>query len=204
MSRSRIARRWAPALAALTLLVTRPAAAQEEETREPPSEAIEQFQAGQEHYLAGRYQEAAVALERALELDPGSPTLIFNLTRVYELMGELDKAIEFGQEYLRLVPEDDSEERANAERTLRRLEGARDWLALREAQEPPDLRRLAPRVLVRDRGVADLPFWVTLGAGAALLVGGGVVGGFALRAQNQADDSILRTEGDQSAWRDRV
>ena len=33
MSRSRIARRWAPALAALTLLVTRPAAAQEEETR---------------------------------------------------------------------------------------------------------------------------------------------------------------------------
>lgn len=176
------------------LTLTMASAATAQETREPPAEAIELFTQARAHYEAGQYPQAAEDLERALTLDPGSPTLLFNLARVYELMGELDRAVEYADAYLRMVPEDDAEERANAETMLRRLEGARDWLALRaqaEQNAAPSLRQLAPRVVVRDRGVADTPFWVTLGAGAGLLAVGAVLGGVALSLERDVNGRIV-------------
>lgn len=170
-------------------------------TREPPPEALEFFASGRAHYDAGRYTEAATDLEAALQLDPGSPTLIYNLTRVYELMGELDRAITYGEQYLSLLAPEDVEERELADSTLRRLRGARDWLALRQAAEQgqvQSLRQLAPRVIVRERGVADLPFWITLASGAAILVGGGIVGAFAMKVEGDANDFVLRVPDDQS------
>ncbi|MBX3246048.1 MAG: tetratricopeptide repeat protein [Myxococcales bacterium] len=176
-------------------------------TREPPPEAIELFASGRAHYEGGRYGDAARDLEAALQLDPGSPTLIYNLTRVYELMGDLDRALRYGEQYLMLLPPDDEEEREVAEVTLRRLRGARDYLALRQAAEQgqvQSLRQLAPRVIVRERGVADTPFWITLAAGAAVLAAGAVVGGLALKTGNDASDFVLRDPADQAIRQRRV
>ncbi|MCB9601167.1 MAG: tetratricopeptide repeat protein [Sandaracinus sp.] len=169
-------------------------------TREPPPEALEFFASGRAHYEAGRYPEAAQDLEAALQLDPGSPTLIYNLSRVYELMGELDRAIRFNEQYLTLLSPDDVAERETAESSLRRLRGARDWLELRRAAEQgqvQSLRQLAPRVIVHERGVADLPFWITLGSGAALLAAGGATGGFAFKLKGDTNAFVLRMPSDQ-------
>lgn len=199
MSRSTFRVLLASAFAFTTLGLVCPLAAQP--TREPPPEALEFFASGRAHYEAGRYTEAAQDLEAALQLDPGSPTLIYNLSRVYELMGELDRAIRYNEQYLTLLSPDDVEEREVAESSLRRLKGARDWLALREAAQQgqvQSLRQLAPRVIVRERGVADLPFWITLGSGVAILAAGGVTGGLALRAKGDAEDFVLRVPDDQA------
>src|SRR5690606_9559209 len=57
-----------------------------------PPEAVQFFESAREHYRRGRYPEAAVDLERAVMLDPTSPTLRYNLGRVYELLGQLPEA----------------------------------------------------------------------------------------------------------------
>ena len=172
------------------------------QTREPPAEAIDFFASGRAHYEAGRYREASADLERALALDPGSPTLIFNLARIYELLGELDKAIVFGRQYLATLPTDAHEERERAESTLRRMEGAKEWLALREASRPPELRNLAPTVVVHERGVADMPFWILLASGVGVTAVGGALGIAAWVKRNEAHDFVNREEGDRSQQMD--
>ncbi len=137
-------------------------------------------------------------MERALQLDPGSTTLIFNLARIYELLGDLEKAIAYGEQYLELLPEDMVEERERAETTLRRVRGAQEWLALRQSEQPPELRQLTPTVIVRERGVADTPFWATLASGAGLLALGGALGGVAWAKRNEAHDFILRADADRN------
>lgn len=184
---------------ALASSVSRPAFAQDRQ--EPPPEAVEFFNAGRAHYEAGRYPEAAVSLERALALDPGSAVLLFNLTRVYELLGELDRAVTYGRRYLGMVDEDPPE-RERAEQTLRRLEGARDWLALRGSAQPPELRQLAPRVIVRERGVADTAFWATLATGGGLTLAGGALGLFALVRHNEAEDIAAGSSADVTRRQD--
>ena len=57
----------------------------QETGHEPPADAMVLFESAREHYRAGRYEEAAEELERALVLDPSAPTLLFNLGRVYGL-----------------------------------------------------------------------------------------------------------------------
>jgi tetratricopeptide (TPR) repeat protein len=171
----------------------------QEDTHEPPPEAIQFFESGRAHYEAGRYEEAAVDLERALQLDPVSTTLIFNLARIYELLGDLEKAIAFGERYLELLPEDMVAERERAESTLRRVRGAQEWLALRESERPPELRQLTPTVIVRERGVADTAFWTTLASGAGLIAVGGTLGGVAWAKRNEAHDFIIRAETDRNA-----
>jgi tetratricopeptide (TPR) repeat protein len=178
-------------------------------SHEPPAEAVELYRQGRELYQQGRYAEAAVELERALMLDPASPNLVFNVARVYELLGEIDKSMVFYQRYLRLLPEEDVEERERVQGTLRRLEGARATLAQRQ-QPPPevagDLRDPQP-VRVQERGVADAAFWVTAGTAVALLVGGAVTGILAIGAEGQVRDFVLGADGleeDRLALADRA
>lgn len=159
-----------------------------EPTDEERQEAVRLFDQAAEHYSNGSYEHAAEALERAHQLDPQSPTLLFNLARVYELMGELDRAIEYGTLYRNSIPQEDREQRAEAEATLSRLNGARAYLNLRaqaERRSAPPLEILTERVITRERGVADLPFWITAGASAALLISGGIAGALALSSDSE-------------------
>lgn len=185
------ARLWASA--ALMVVAMTSAAGAQEEVAQPPPEALEFFQEGRDHYSAGRYSEAAAAMEQAISLDPNSETLVFNLARIYELLGELDRAIHYGRRYREMVRYD-AEEVERADATLRRLDGAREWLALREAEQAPELRQMAPREIVRDRGVVDTAFWAVLASGAGLLAAGGIFGGVALAKQNRANGINAATQ----------
>jgi tetratricopeptide (TPR) repeat protein len=172
-------------------------AAQDAEAPAPPPEALELYQRGRALYAEGRYREAAVELERAQVLDPTSPNLVFNVARVYELLGELEKSIGFYQRYLRLLPPSETAERDRIEATLRRLEGARDEVQRPTeptVQSPAPLRDPEP-VRVRERGVADVLFWVTASAGAALLVGGTVTGLLALDTERAMGGYVVGLDG---------
>jgi len=174
-------------------------AAQDADVPPPPPEALELYQRGRELYAEGRYREAAVELERAQVLDPTSPNLVFNVARVYELLGELEKSIGFYRRYLRLLPPSETAERDRIEATLRRLEGARDEVQrpTEPSAQPPSpapLRDPQP-VRVQERGVADALFWVTASAGAALLVGGTVTGLLALDTERAMGDYVVGLDG---------
>ncbi len=171
-----------------------------------PPEAVEFYRQAREHYSGGRYRDAADALERALVLDPDSPELVYNLARVYELLGDLDRALEMYARYQQLLPQQQAQEQERAEATIRRLQGARESTQADEAPAPPPqeveaLRQLPGLVLVRESGVADDAFWVTLVAGAAALAVGAVFGSLALVQRGDADDFVLGQDGDPAARR---
>jgi tetratricopeptide (TPR) repeat protein len=137
-------------------------------SREAPRESIELFQRARDHYQNGRYAQAAGDLERALALDPGSPTLLYNLARVYELSGEHERAVTIYQRYLEVIPESDLAERQRTELAIRRLEGAQEYTR-------PDEEAYSQTLYVQQRGVADELFWTTLViGGVATLVAVGL------------------------------
>jgi tetratricopeptide (TPR) repeat protein len=190
--------------AALAVGMARPAHAHAQDTHEPPPEAIEFYARGRQLYQEGRYREAAVDLERALMLDPTSPNLVFNVARVYELLGELEKSIGFYHRYLQLLGPDEGEERERVQGTIRRLEGARDEVGAQTQQPPNPLERQLrdPQpVRVQERGVADALFWITASAGAALVIGGAVTGLLALNAQGEVRQFVV---GENGTYADRL
>ena len=182
---------------ALALLLPALAHAQQDESqRSTPPEAVELFRQARESYQQGRYTEAAENLERALVLDPASPTLVYNLARVYELLADVDRALVQYRRYLQLLPAGQSEERERAEATIRRLEGAREsGVGVEPEQAPEPLRELRGTVQVRERGVADVPFWVTLIGGGAVLAGAAITGGLALDWRAAGDTFVLGLNG---------
>jgi len=182
------ARRAYPVLAVLALAAVAvpavPAAAQGR--RHPPEEAVERYRVAYDHYKSGRYREAIVELEAALALDPESPTLVYNLARVHELLGELDEALRYYRLYEGRLPRGERREQARIRRAIERIEGAlstspADPEALTEPDWPgPPLEEPPPR---RVRGVADAAVWVTGWTGLALLAAGAVLGVLALDAR---------------------
>jgi tetratricopeptide (TPR) repeat protein len=168
--------------------------------RRPPPEAVEFYESGRAHYRAGRYREAIADLERALTLDPGSATLIFNLARVHELLGEIDNAILYYTQYLQVLTPEQDEERERVEETIGRLRGARDTVRTQAPPEPPavppeDDEENEPR-WVTAHGIADTPFWVVAGGSAALLLGGCIVGLLALQAEAYSTSFVLGIDGE--------
>lgn len=163
---------------------------------EPPPEAVDFYRSGREHFEAGRYREAIDDLERALTLDPGSATLVYNLARVHELLGELEPSISYYASYLRLLPQSETEERSRVQETIGRLRGARTQVGPPPRQgPPPEMGETEEPRWVTERGVVDLPFWVTTAAAGALLVGGAVVGIVALEREALAQDFVVGSDG---------
>jgi tetratricopeptide (TPR) repeat protein len=156
---------------------------------EAPREALDHYLKGRRWYLAGRYRDALVELKAALEFDRDSADLLYNVARVYENLGELDSAIEYYSRYLTKLPVEATEERDKTQKTIRRLAGARRELA---ARTPPPAA--APEAS-RARGRADLAFWVTTGAGVALLGGGAACGLLALHKTTQVDKFVAGPDG---------
>lgn len=193
----------------VAILALAPSARAQEEssaTHATPPEALELFRSARDHYREGRYPEAAADLERALILDPASSTLRYNLARVYELLGKLPEAHREYARYRDRLPPEDAEERERIEATLQRLEGAiasgiYEPPTPEPAQEP--LRELTGPVLIRERGVADLAFWVTGGAGLGALLVATITGGFALDRADARDGLVLTEPGQLDAYRDR-
>jgi len=154
--------------------------------KSPPAEALEHYNRGREHYQAGRYREALQELEVAVNLDPTSPNLVYNVARVYELLGDIDQSIAFYQRYRDLLPPNEQAERERTQLTLLRLEGARKHV---DTKPPP------PQLIVRKRGVADASFWTVASFSALALVGGSVTGALALSTEHDSEQFRLGKDG---------
>jgi len=164
-----------------------PLAAQD---REPPQEAMQFFERAREAYREGRYPDAAQDLERALVLDPNAPALLFNLGRVYELMGRYDDSIGVYMRLRAVTPATETEELERTEQILERLRGAREHAAPPPSVETVGTIEQGP-TFVRERGVADVPFWATLIAGGAVVIGAAISGGLALSWRSSLDGQVL-------------
>jgi tetratricopeptide (TPR) repeat protein len=157
---------------------------------DPPQAALDHYMLGRRHYLAGRYREALVELKAALDLDRNAPDLLFNIARVYENLGELDEAIAYYQRYLELLPLEQTEERDRTDKTIRRLQGAK--LESDTLQKPTTA---GPTPADSHLGRADLGFWITSGAGLALLAGGATCGVLAIRKYDAVGDFVVGADG---------
>jgi tetratricopeptide (TPR) repeat protein len=166
----------------------------------PPPAALEHYNRGRAHYQAGRYREAVDELEQALTLDPGSPNLVYNLARVYELLGDIDRALPHYEHYRDMLPASAVDERARIDNTLQRLRGARTELL---PKQEPERQLRPPNLIARtQRGVADGAFWTLASISLAALAAGGVSGIMALRADKDAREFVLGRDG-ELADRDR-
>ena len=217
--KTRLRQRWAGLVAAVCLIVALAAtsAGQAQEGAEseppaatdtpgpkkpPPSEAVKHYEKGRALYLAGRYREAVVELEEALTLDPESPNLVYNLARVYELLGEIDRSIAQYKRYRDLLPASEQEEIARVEGTLQRLEGARD-----EVEEPTVVTVTSPPPpppAPRERGVADAAFWSLATAAVGAFAAAAVTGTMARSAEHDARHFVLVDDGSYDTWRQKV
>ncbi len=151
----------------------------------PPERALKHYERGREHYRSGRYRDALLELEIAVNLDPKSQDLVYNVARVYELLGEIDHAIAFYRRYLDMLPAQESLERERTVTTLQRLEGARHVV-----DHAPK-----PVVTIRKRGVADAPFWTLASLSAVALVGSGTTGVLALMGEHDTNRFRLGEDG---------
>lgn len=203
--------RWPHALGVLLLcsVLSHVTSAQAQQTapHNPPPAAIEGYNRGRALYQAGRYREAVVELERALALDPTSPNLVYNVARVYELLGELDKAVSFYERYRAMLPPSETEERERVASIVLRLQGARSHVQREPAGPPTDSLRnpeQPPPPPEPERGVADTAFWVTAGAGAAGLIAGATLGVLALQAEKDIDSFVVGPDGSGAERADLV
>jgi tetratricopeptide (TPR) repeat protein len=159
----------------------------------PPPAALDHYNRGRAHYQAGRYREAVDELEQALTLDPGSPNLVYNLARVYELLGDIDRALPHYEHYRDMLPASAIDERTRIDITLQRLRGARSELL---PKQEPERQLRPPNLIARtERGVADAAFWTLASFSLAALAAGGVSGILALRAEKDSRDFVLGRDG---------
>ena len=162
--------------------------------------AVQHYERGREHYQAGRYAEAAVELEEAQRLDPESPTLAYNLARVYELMGDYDRATTHYTRLADMTPEGD-EQHDQALQALERVRGARAAQAQLEAEREAALREVEAQARAEAtveterrlgrRGRADALFYASAALSIGALGGGSLLGFYALRKDNVADDWVV-------------
>ncbi|MFK7991449.1 MAG: tetratricopeptide repeat protein [Sandaracinaceae bacterium] len=199
------ARSLARSLPLAVLAIMASAASVLAQTADTPPEAIEFYAQARQHFESGEYEDAAAALEQAQNFDADSPTLAYNLARVYELMGRLDESLAQYRLYQELLPQQQAREQEQADSTIRRLQGALQNTATRQQEEAPPppqevapLRQLPGIVLVRERGVADAPFWALLAGGVVAGATGAIFGALALDASGGVDDFVLGVDGGAS------
>jgi len=175
-----------------------PAAQNADEAR-----ALQLFEQSVEEYRAGRFQQAADLLREAHRLHP-EPTLLYNLARALEGLGDEAGAIEQYDLYLAAAP--NAPDRGAIEQkvaTLRRQIAEREALAraARETEPDPGSDPDAPVDPPDDveetssGGRGPWP-WLVSGVGLAALGAGGALGAVALSRNAAADDAPKQTE----AW----
>ncbi len=134
-------------------------------------------------YRKGRYREALVRFKMALALEPVA-NLLYNVARIYEKLGERERAIEYYERFVRAPDADPAaRERARDRIAALRAQPAATPGRTARAAAPSEVRRTAPlspatRLRLRRAG------WALVGAGVAVL-GTGVA--LALLARHEQD-----------------
>ncbi len=184
----------APARGAIAAPAPSTSAAATTETPETPetlsAEAVSAFKAGE-------FDKAIDLFQRAYTLDP-QPNYLFNIGRVYEEKGDLDKAVANYQEFVQ-QPGVDIEAREAATARLKVLQ--QTLAQLREDSEP----KTGPKPQVVEPSPADqaaaarkrklrIAGYSLLGVGGGVLVIGAVFGGLAVGKSNDAKDAAFVDE----------
>lgn len=176
-----------------TSLWSRPCFAASEEDRQ---HAIALFEQSEDYYKAGELEKSRDLLLEAYALD-ANPVLQYNLGRVYEGLGQFEKAAEAFRAFLEGTP--NAPDRGAIERRIATLERqVREREAMREERERKERERERERQRAKqapkpepvrepmpDPGPGAAP-WVVTGIGAAVLVGGAVAGVLSSKAHDDA------------------
>lgn len=170
-------------LAVALLLAAAPSRAQDDDRQN----AIRLTRRAQTAYREGRFEEAVELLEAAHTLFP-EPTVLYNLARSREALGQDEEAIDAYRRYLAQRPDADNAPAARARLDVleRRLEERRrlEEAASRTTEEEP---AATPPPSPSSPGPTVTPWpWIVAGLGAASL-GTGI--GLGALAQSRADEA---------------
>jgi tetratricopeptide (TPR) repeat protein len=169
-------------------------------TEEQKSEAEQLSEQAIVKFQAKDYEGAAALFEQAYDIDP-QPNYLFNIGRVYEEAGTLDKAVTFYAKFVK-QPGVDLDSRETA---LDRLKVLRAILQETEEKAPdkdpaPEVKPVEDPVpepnpvdedAQRKRKVMRAAGFGLTGVGAAVMIGGAVVGGLAQGDFNKAGEAEL-------------
>lgn len=147
----------------------KPTRAESRREGDPKAEAVKHFERARELYRDGNYRDAISELELANGLDPDAKDLVYNLALVSEKLGRIDDALRWMHRYAEM--DLDMPERARADSTIRRLEGAKKSIEDAKPAERVEPVAVPAAPPARPMGRIDT---YTIGAGAASIVGLGV------------------------------
>jgi tetratricopeptide (TPR) repeat protein len=172
--------------------------AEKDEAATLSDQAIEKFQAKD-------YEGAVALFEKAYGIDP-NPNYLFNIGRVYEEAGNLEKAVEFYAKFVK-QPGVDLDSREEALSRLKVLRAIVEETTEKPPEEKPEEKpedkpvvdNTPPEPVVdqdaqRKRKLMRGVGFGLLGVGAAALIGGGVAGGLAQGDHNKAGAAETPTE----------
>jgi tetratricopeptide (TPR) repeat protein len=182
--------------------VAAPAAAADEDDS-PKARADALSDEAVQKFEAKEYDAAVALFEDAYAIDP-QPNYLFNIGRVYEEKGDLEKAVEFYQRFLGESGVDLESRQVATERlkVLREaLKQLRDEPSERsakpatstDAQPGGDPAADRPRDAERTRKLR-IAGYSLLGVGGVALIAGGAVGGVALGTTRDAEDAMFVDE----------
>jgi tetratricopeptide (TPR) repeat protein len=172
--------------------------AQKDEASGLSDQAIEKFQAKD-------YDGAVALFEQAYAIDP-APNYLFNIGRVYEEAGNLEKAVEFYAKFVK-QPGVDLDSRGVALDRLKVLRAILEETTEKPPEDKPEEPKDEPVIdqppaeppvdqdALRKRKVMRGVGFGLLGVGAAALIGGGVAGGLAQADYNKAGEATDPVEG---------
>jgi tetratricopeptide (TPR) repeat protein len=169
-------------------------------TNEQKTEAEQLSEQAIVKFQAKDYEGAAALFEQAYEIDP-QPNYLFNIGRVYEEAGTLDKAVEFYAKFVK-QPGVDLDSRETALDRLKVLRAILQETAEKppeddpEPEVKPEEEPVPPPNPVdedakRKRKVMRAAGFGLTGVGAAVMIGGAIVGGLAQGDHNQAGEAEL-------------
>lgn len=173
--------------------------AQKDEASKLSDQAIEKFQAKD-------YEGAVKLFEEAYSIDP-EPNYLFNIGRVYEEAGNLDKAVEFYAKFVK-QPGVEISSRETALERLKVLRAILEETTEKPKDEPKDEPKDDPVVdnntpvqppvdedAKRKRKNMRIAGFALLGVGAGAMIGGGVAGGLASSDHRKANEVSDPAEG---------
>lgn len=194
MIMKRVLRKVLPAwfvLVALAVTIGLPSTAVGQSAQERARQVEELSLEAANEYRASNFSRAIELFEEAYAIEP-VPNLLFNIAKCHEKLEDWDAAIE---NYQKFVVEQDTDRKAR-ESALKRIDALQEIKAAEAsdddtkvaAEEPTDSTGPPEKAEVTE-GPDHTVAYITLGTGAALLVGGGVFGLMASGKQSDFEDA---------------
>lgn len=181
------------AFVAVATLAAAPLRAEEGVTgTEAEAEAMALYAQGEEHYNAGRYDEALGAFKQAYQRLP-TALLLVNIGQCFRQLGDHANAVRAFERYL--VDEPEADNRAEVEELI----AAERALLPKPAAPPPSTK--GPSAAAKDGALEDDPsangvLWMAVGGAALALAVGGAVTVAVLAAQ----PAPLQPSGSLGTW----